>query len=101
MGANYYVDGIHIGKASAGWEFLFALHRECRDDDPVIHFKHYHDVKSLRRWLKGKVITNSEGNKFTSKEFWDMVESRRGKKKHDDEGILSICGYLFCDTYFR
>ena len=60
MGTNYYAvknrpsihRGLHIGKSSHGWKFLFQRQNDswC---DPEVHWNSYEDV---RDWLKRHVV---------------------------------------------
>ena len=84
MGTNYYINSkpacptcghreepLHIGKASAGWKFLFASYP-------------YKGINTRQDWavfmgMTDEVITDEYGHRLTRTEFWDKVE------KHQDE----------------
>ena len=81
MGTNYYAklneckhcnryEEVHLGKSSMGWVFTFNLNGE----------KFYHDVPSMKQWLKGKNIKNEYGECITEKKFWNMVKEKQSEK---------------------
>jgi hypothetical protein len=64
---------IHIGKSSAGWEFLFNLNEK----------KYYNDRESLILFLKNNKIVNEFSIEFSFDEFWNtIVENRKNVKKN-------------------
>lgn len=111
MGTNYYVameacphcgrgdDRLHIGKSSAGWEFLFAPYPE-------------NGLTSWRAWktfLKNRPIVDEYGQPIDLYDLECLIEAKRGgytsrtapasvlgpsERRHifDDEG------YQFSDT---
>lgn len=103
MGTNYYVkldvckscgrpiDTIHLGKSSAGWKFMF----QCNNN-------FYKDIKSLKEWLKSKVIENEYGEKISKKDFWNMVKIKQKEKAAGgtEHGLIIIDGYDFYDREF-
>lgn len=115
MGTNYYVgnkackecghrpDQIHLGKASAGWQFSFQYNGG----------KFYKNVPEMKEWLKDKQIVNEYGDKISQWEFWEMVDTlqnpTKGYKNHAEychkeypsmttEHIID--GYSFSDVDF-
>lgn len=54
---------IHIGKSSAGWNFIFNLNEK----------KYYNDKTSLILFLKENKIENEYGIEFDFDEFWYLV----------------------------
>lgn len=74
---------LHIGKRSAGWKFLF----ENRDE-----FRQYKDLDSF---LDTGIIYDEYDEKYTKKEFIDIVEMQQKYKPRDK----SIDNYLYFDTY--
>jgi len=107
MGTNYYVKDksqyckyckrgeelIHIGKSSAGWKFGFDMSHEK-----------YKDIKTLKKFLKGKQIWDEYDRKITKKRFWGMVEWKQENVELSqtdfDETTKVIDGYEFNTTEF-
>ena len=100
MGTNYYYrtnmcqtcgrfEEAHIGKSSAGWQFSFQMPK-----DVVIK-----SVKAMRTFLDGKLIFDEYGKTVTHEDFWKMVESKQGDKRHTHE-LIDVSGYDFIDSDF-
>ena len=90
---------VHIGKSSAGWDFLFNLNGE----------NYYFDKASLIEWLKSVEITNEYGTVLSFDEFWSVVTERscneQNTKGHrgasnDPSRYIVIDGLEFLDCYF-
>ena len=62
-----YGNDIHIGKSSAGWDFLFQLNGK----------KHYHDKASMIDFIKECQIVSEYGVELTSDEFLNYIFSNR------------------------
>lgn len=86
MGTNYYVhirtcnnpehdNLVHVGKASAGWRFLFngGVHKTCQE---WIEF------------LADKNIVNEYGAHISVPKFWAMVAVKATEKPHEHEHIV-------------
>ena len=102
MGTNYYTrieecnkcgrfEQIHLGKSSYGWRFAFQGNGG----------KFYKDIPEMKKWLKGKTITNEYGYTVSYQAFWKMVAE---KQKIVEPEIMShasyLNGYTFLDTEF-
>lgn len=81
MGCNYYVkineckccgryELIHLGKASAGWKFIFAYNNG----------EYYKSFAEMLEWLKDKVIENEYGDVEPLEEFKRYVEKLQADK---------------------
>lgn len=93
---------IHIGKSSAGWDFIFNLNNR----------EYYSNESELIEWLKSVNIYSEYGEQIPFNEFWfDVVNNRswNGKptKKHasdqhvrDESMYISIDGREFLDCEF-
>jgi hypothetical protein len=99
MGTNYYTrtnackecgryDQIHLGKSSAGWRFTFQGN----------HGQYYKDVPEMKKWLKGKTITDEYGNTLSYKAFWGMVSR---KQKEIEPEIMPHASYLNGYTFIN
>lgn len=62
---------IHIGKSSAGWDFIFNLNSK----------KYFDSKTTLQEWLKTLEITDEYSVPYTYEEFWDQVEDRKWNGK--------------------
>ena len=105
MGTNYYVEaprpcdhcsethickeGIHIGKSSFGWQFLFAYNGGA----------YYKTYGELEEWLANKQIYDEYGKPITQKDFFNMVEQKMADRADDVAGFM-IGGYRFMDGEF-
>lgn len=107
MGTNYYAyenecktchradELFHIGKASAGWKFLFKDNGMSYD-------------ATMRRIKAEKLIIKDEyGRKISIRAFKQMVEERQSLKRHETEtnyGVTFITrqinGYDFAEGEF-
>jgi len=68
---------VHIGKSSAGWQFLFDHNND----------KYYNrDKQSLKKYLAKCEIFDEYGRPITVKDFWQMVEN----KKNDRQGHILV-----------
>lgn len=76
---------IHIGKSSAGWQFIF-------DHQNWEHFKK--EKKSVEDFLGRCKIIDEYGRTVTTDEFWEMIEAK-SKYKHDGEYSDKIDGLWF------
>lgn len=58
---------IHIGKSSAGWQFIFN-HNDWKHFDKTL--------ESLQNFIAQSEIEDEYGSPITSEEFWSMVQSK-------------------------
>lgn len=81
MGTNYYTqtkppcgecgrphEGMHIGKSSGGWAFIFAPYPE----------EGLTTAASWREYLKDRAIVDEYEAPITNEAFWEMVERKKG-----------------------
>lgn len=111
MGTNFYaidrsrqcreckrgVEQIHLGKSSYGWQFSFQLNDG----------KFYHDVPTMREWLKGQEILDEYDKEITYEDFWNMVDAKQEQFPGQNHAALypSNCdfvigGYSFTNREF-
>lgn len=69
---------VHIGKSSAGWQFLFSLGIR----------KHIRG-QSLKRedideWLRSGIIVDEYGDEESVDDFWKMVDSKKDGMDYDE-----------------
>ena len=108
MGTNYYAlkkkpslysKVIHIGKASAGWKFLFQGYQGATGSDGFM----YDDlnINSLEDWkefLKNDeyVILNEYDEEVSYKDFFDIVDEKQSEDNPDNfKDCANINGYRF------
>ena len=78
---------IHIGKSSAGWEFLFNLNDK----------QYYHDKESLIAYLKYETIEDEYGREITFDDFWNKVVLNRVNVKPNTTMALHATDYCMID----
>lgn len=91
---------VHIGKSSAGWDFLFNYNQG----------KYYKNKEELISYLKNCIITNEYGEEYNYEGFWqNVVENRKwnGKPTKNHSSItvfassyITIDGLEFLDCEF-
>lgn len=98
MGTNYYLEKdfcvccgkpktvVHLGKASAGWRFLFHKQKELNN---------IQDVKVL---LLNGIVRDEYDTNMSPNLFLKMVEDKQKEKQH--ENAESIDGYDFLYAEF-
>ena len=100
MGTNYYTkvnecnecgrhDDIHLGKSSAGWQFVFQYNGG----------QYYKDTEEMREWMKGKIICDEYGRNVSGDQFWKFVESKQSDTQGGGDATI-INGYTFYDSEF-
>jgi len=117
MGTNYYVartkatleSPIHIGKASAGWLFLFQTQNEIWHDPPIV----WNTYEQVKEWLRKNVVESGE---YAIVDEYDCIVTydefcERVNWRQNDEHCLSnkdnfvyarnVDGYRFSDDDFR
>lgn len=110
MGTNFYAvkkkpavhNSMHIGKASAGWKFLFHEINKghCSfDNDLEIHT--YEQWKEYLYGHKDIVILNEYDEKVSLNEFFALVDEKQ-KSEHNRNFVdcKNIDGYRFSDRNF-
>ena len=102
MGTNYYTrieecdkcgrfDQVHLGKSSMGWRFTFQGNGG----------KFYKDVPEMKKWLKGKTITNEYGETVSYTSFWKMVaEKQKVVEPETMRHARYFNGYTFVNSDF-
>ena len=99
MGMNYYVvkkkpsidRAIHIGKASAGWKFLFHDIKGIPSDYEL----ELHTFEQWRDWLK------EDDDEKTVDEFLELVATKQKEDNPDNySNARNINGYRFTDGDF-
>lgn len=108
MGTNYYAQadvecpecgekhlcrqGLHLGKSSFGWQFLFAFNGG----------EFYKDVPTMRKFIEGKNIYDEYNKPISHSEFWQMVDKKQSvsNPESSSEYILDIGGYRFMEGEF-
>ena len=116
MGTNYYVvpnrpsvhGGIHIGKSSIGWLFLFQSQHETWNDPPIV----WHSWPAVKDWLQkytvdstNYVIVDEYDEIISFADFIDLVESKQHDehcRRNPDNFSCSrnVGGYRFTDYDF-
>ena len=98
MGTNYYLhtdfcpccgkprEEAHLGKTSYGWKFLF--HKT----------KQVYDYKSFCNFIKQGIIYDEYGDKYSSLDMLDLVDSFQNDKEHPN--CEHIDGYDFLASDF-
>lgn len=100
MGTNYYAkthecehcgrfDEVHLGKSSHGWQFTFQYNGG----------QYYKTVDEMKIWLSDKNIKDEYGKTISHPDFWNMVKSKQGAKRHT-HNLIDIGGYDFIDSEF-
>lgn len=103
MGTNYYAqleevckccgrgdEDLHIGKQSAGWQFIFADYPERGLDTAEAWFS----------FLEGRSILNEYNKPIAPDEFIQMVKHNQGKRHSSSFNRLDPKGYTFSDPGF-
>lgn len=101
MGTNFYVDieppcqhcgrggeRLHIGKSSAGWQFLFEAHA-------ALGLTSWHAWKA---YLRGRNIWDEYGGRFRLADFELIVERKQGLRTEHGQAHLDEHGYLISDV---
>lgn len=109
MGTNYYLvknkpsidSGLHIGKSSLGWRFLFHRHSGWDVDVPLNTFEQWRDYLKETTESGTHVIMNEYDEIVSFDEFIEMVKEKQ-KENHSD--MFSYCeninGYRFASGEF-
>lgn len=109
MGTNYYLvknrpsvdNGLHIGKSSAGWRFLFHRPFDWEWDKPLNTFEQWRDCLKETTESGTHVIMDEYDRIISYDEFIELVER---KQKEDSPDMFAHCdnvnGYRFHDGEF-
>lgn len=109
MGTNYYLvknrpsidSGLHIGKSSYGWRFLFRRPSGWDVDTPLNTFEQWRDYLKETTESGTHVIMNEYDEIVSFDWFMEMVAEKQ-KENHPD--MFSYCdninGYRFKDGEF-
>lgn len=112
MGTNYYLTSkvcpcckrakppMHLGKSSAGWQFLFSGYRPEYEGDL--------NIQTKQAWVdyinssEDHIIQNEYGDPISLEALLELVENKRdGRSSVDDRyNLVSQDGYIFCYTEF-
>ena len=112
MGTNYYLkydiceccnryDEIHIGKSSAGWQFIFRGYGE--DFIPVLQtYDQWKDFIKDQLYGDTAKIVDEYGKEIGLKEFVEMVKEKQENPKNKihnfTNNYIDVRGYNFCST---
>lgn len=109
MGTNYYLvknrpsvdSGLHIGKSSAGWRFLFHKPPIWETDKPLNTFEQWRDY--LKETTKaGTHVIMNEYDEIVSYDW--LMELIKNKQKEDSHDMFEYCenvnGYRFAEGEF-
>ena len=109
MGTNYYLvknrpsiaSGLHIGKSSVGWRFIFRKYSLFETDVPLKTFENWRDYL-IETTTKGTHVIMNEYDEIVSLDsFLELVES---KQKINKPGMFEYCenvnGYRFASGEF-
>ena len=68
------VNKIHIGKLSAGWEFIFNR-----------NYENYYELtrESIDKFIRGGVLMDEYGYVVSINEFWKIVDESKGKQYNE------------------
>lgn len=109
MGTNYYLvknrpsinGGLHIGKSSAGWRFLFNKPSIWEVDKPLNTFEQWRDYLKECTDSGSHVIMDEYDNVIPYENFIKMVEE---KQKENNPNMFQCCenvnGYRFANGEF-
>lgn len=109
MGTNYYLvknrpsidSGLHIGKSSIGWRFLFHKPPIWETDKPLNTFEQWRDYLKETTDAGTHVIMNEYDDIVSYDWLMELIES---KQKEDGPDMFQYCenvnGYRFSDSEF-
>lgn len=109
MGTNYYLvknrpsidSGLHIGKSSIGWRFLFQKPSLWDVDKPLNTFEQWRDYLKECTECGSHVIMNEYDNIVSYDEFIKMVEEKQKENKPDMfQYCENVNGYRFSSSEF-
>ena len=109
MGTNYYLvknkpstdSGLHIGKSSLGWRFLFHKPPIWETDKPLNTFEQWRDYLKETTESGNYVILNEYDEVVSLDDFLKMVANKQNENKPDMfEYCENVNGYRFSSGEF-
>lgn len=110
MGTNYYLvknrpsidNGLHIGKSSAGWRFLFHKPSIWDTDKPLNTFEQWRDyLKETTVDKKTHVIMNEYDEIVPYEKLMELIKNKQKENKSDMfQYCENVNGYRFSDGEF-
>ena len=109
MGTNYYLvknkpstdSGLHIGKSSLGWRFLFHKPPTWETDKPLNTFEQWRDYLKETTESGNCVILNEYDEVVSLDDFLKMVANKQNENKPDMfEYCENVNGYRFASGEF-
>lgn len=109
MGTNYYLvknrpstdSGLHIGKSSLGWRFLFHKLPIWETDKPLNTFEQWRDYLKETTESGNYVIMNEYDEVVSLDDFLKMVANKQNENKPDMfEYCENVNGYRFASGEF-
>ena len=109
MGTNYYLvknkpstdSGLHIGKSSLGWRFLFHKPPIWETDKPLNTFEQWRDYLKETTESGNYVILNEYDEVVSLDDFLKMVANKQNENKPDMfEYCENVNGYRFASREF-
>ena len=109
MGTNYYLvknkpstdSGLHIGKSSLGWRFLFHKPPIWETDKPLNTFEQWRDYLKETTESGNYVILNEYDEIVSLDDFLKMVANKQNENKPDMfEYCENVNGYRFSSGEF-
>lgn len=109
MGTNYYLvknrpstdSGLHIGKSSLGWRFLFHKPSIWDSDKPLNTFEQWRDYLKETTESGNYVILNEYDEVVSLDDFLKMVANKQNENKPDMfEYCENVNGYRFASGEF-
>lgn len=109
MGTNYYLvknkpsidSGLHIGKSSIGWRFLFHKLSIWEADKPLNTFEQWRDYLKETTESGNYVILNEYDEVVSLDDFLKMVANKQNENKPDMfEYCENVNGYRFASGEF-
>ena len=109
MGTNYYLvknrpstdSGLHIGKSSAGWRFLFHKPSIWDVDKPLNTFEQWRDYLKETTEAGTHVIMNEYDEVVSYEWLMELIRNKQTEDKPDMfEYYENVNGYRFSDIEF-
>ena len=109
MSTNYYLvknrpsrdSGLHIGKSSIGWRFLFRKYNPFEVDKPLNTFEQWRDYLKETTEVGTHVIMNEYDEIVSYEKFMKMIND---KQKENSADMFEYCenvnGYRFSSGEF-
>lgn len=109
MGTNYYLvknrpsieSGLHIGKSSAGWRFLFCKPPIWETGKPLNTFEQWRDYLKETTEAGTHIIMNEYDEVVSYEWLMELIESKQTEDRLDMfEYCENVNGYRFSDREF-